>query len=173
MRGQFLIAQTLLWLFVITLGITLGGGLYETLVTMPLWSASPPDSVIDYYHHNIANPSFALNQGGRFWVYFTPLLGLLAIATFLSGFKTRPEHRRWRITGTVLALIVIGFTFVWFIPNIIKLMSEAVLRMNADELTNLTNNWVRLNWVRAFLYSAAWIAALRALSIPPKIGSRI
>ncbi|HVE58045.1 MAG TPA: DUF1772 domain-containing protein [Pyrinomonadaceae bacterium] len=173
MKQQFSIAQILLWLFVITLGITLGGGLYETLVTMPLWSASPPDSVIDYYRHNSANPQFALNQGGRFWIYFTPLLGLLSIATLLSGFKTRPEHRRWRIAGTVFALTVVVVTFAWFIPNIIKLMSEAVLAMNTDELTNLTDNWVRLNWARAFLYSAAWIAALRALSIPPKTGSGI
>jgi hypothetical protein len=173
MTRQFSIAQIFLWLFVIAVGIELGGGLYETLVVMPLWTLSPPDSVIAYYQHNAANPQFALNAGGRFWIFFTPLVGLLAIAALLSGLKTRPEHRRWRIAGTVLALVVVVFTFAWFVPNIIKLMSESVIGMSRDEVTSLTNWWVRLNWVRAVFYAAGWLAALRALTLPPKIESNV
>jgi hypothetical protein len=168
MTKQFSIAQIFLWLFVIALGIELGGGLYETLVVMPLWAAAPPDSVTAYYQHNVANPQFTLNAGGRFWMFATPLVGLAAIAALLSGLKTRPEHRKWRVAGTVLALIVVISTFAWFVPNIIKLFSEAVTRMSADEITSLTNWWVRLNWVRAVVYAAGWLAALRALSIPPE-----
>ena len=169
MTKQFSIAQIFLWLFVIALGIELGGGLYETLVVMPLWSAAPPDSVTAYYQHNVANPQFTLNAGGRFWMFFTPLVGLTAIAALLSGLKTPAEHRRWRIVGTVLALIVVVATFAWFVPNIIKLMSKDVLTMSADEIASVTNWWVRLNWVRAVLYAAGWLAALKALSIPPKV----
>jgi len=90
MAKQFSIAQIFLWLFVIALGITLGGGLYETLVLMPLWDTAPPNSVTAYYQHNVANPQFAPNQGGRFWAFIMPLTGLLAIATLLSGLRTRP-----------------------------------------------------------------------------------
>lgn len=168
MTKQFSIAQILLWLFVIALGIELGAGLYETLVVMPLWAATPPDSVLAYYHHNAANPQFTLNAGGRFWMFATPLVGLTAIAALLSGLKTSPEHRKWRVAGTILALIVVISTFAWFVPNIIKLFSEAITRMSADELASLTNWWVRLNWVRAVVYAAGWLAALRALSIPPE-----
>jgi len=173
MSKQFSIAQIFLWLFVIALGITIGGGLYETLVLMPLWDTAPPDSVTAYYQHNIANPQIAPNQGGRFWAFITPLTGLLAIAALLSGFRTRSEHRKWRITATVLTLIVFVFTIVWFVPNIIKLTGEGVTTLSRDEVTNLTNWWVRLNWVRAVLYLAAFLAALRALSIPPKVESDI
>jgi hypothetical protein len=173
MERQFSIARIFLWLFVIALGIELGAGLYETLVVVPLWAAAPPDSVIAYYRHNAANPQFALNAGGRFWIFATPLVGLTAIAALLSGLKTRPEHRKWRIAGAVLALLVVVSTFAWFVPNIIKLMSEAVMQMSADEVASLTNWWVRLNWVRAVLYLAAWLAALRALTIPPRIESEV
>lgn len=173
MTKQFSIAQIFLWLFVIALGIELGGGLYETLVVLPLWMLAPPDSVTAYYRHNAANPQFALNAGGRFWMFFTPLVGLTAIAALLSGLKTSPEHRQWRIAGTILALIVVISTFAWFVPNIIKLTGEAVTRMSADEVTATTNWWVRLNWVRAVLYSAGWLAALWALSIPPKVENDI
>jgi hypothetical protein len=169
MSKQFSIAQIFLWLFVIALGITLGAGLYETLVVMPLWDAAPPDSVTAYYQHNVANPQFAPNQGGRFWVFNMPIVGLLTIATLLSGLRTRPEHRKWRVIATALTLIVLVFTIVWFVPNIIKLTGEGVMTMNAGEVTSLTNWWVRLNWVRAVVYLAALLAALRALSIPPKI----
>ncbi len=169
MTRQFPIAQIFMWLFVIALGITLGGGLYETLVVMPLWDTAPPDSVIAYHQHNAANPQFALNAGGRFWIFLTPLLGLSAIAALLSGLRTRPEHRKWRIAGTVLTLIVVVFTFIWFIPNIIQLTGRGVMAMSPDEVTSLTNWWVGLNWVRAVLYAAGWLAALRALSIAPTV----
>ncbi len=173
MTRQFSIAQVFLWLFVIVLGITLGGGLYETLVVMPVWSAAPPDSVIAYYQHNVDNPRFILDQGGRFWIFLTPLLGLLAIVTLLSGLRTPPEHRKWRIIGTTLTLIVIVFTFAWFVPNIIKLMSKSVTTMSPDEITGLTNWWVRLNWLRAIVYFAGWLAALRALTLTSNTGNSV
>ncbi|MFN2393673.1 MAG: DUF1772 domain-containing protein [Pyrinomonadaceae bacterium] len=87
--------------------------------------------------------------------------------------RTRPEHRNWRIVATVLTLIIFAFTIVWFIPNIIKLTGEGIMTMSAGEITSLTNWWVRLNWVRAVLYLAAWIAGMYALTIPPKSEAEI
>lgn len=168
MTNKFSISQTILWFFVIALGIELGAGLYETLVVMPAWTHAIPDSVIGYYQHNAADPKFALNAGGRFWMVATPLVGLLSIATLLTGFKTRTGHRRWRIIGSALALIVVIATFAWFVPNIIKLGSSAVMTMDRAEVASLANWWVRLNWVRVAMVSLGWLAALRALSIPAK-----
>lgn len=162
--------QIILLLFVIILGITIGGGLYETLVVMPLWSATPPDSVIAFYQHNVANPQFVLDPGGRFWTFITPLLGLLAIVTLLSGIRTDAGHRRWRMMAAGLALIVVVFTFVWFVPNIIRLLGSAVTTMSPDDVANLTDWWVRLNWVRAVVYVGSWLAALRALTLPSRTG---
>ena len=173
MTRQFSIAQILLWVFVVVSGIAIGGGLYEQLVVMPLWSLAPPDSVTAYYQHNVANPQFTLNQGGRFWAFVMPLVGLLAIATLLSGLRTQREHRKWRIAGTVLTLLVVVLTVIWFVPNIIKLTGEGVMAMRPDEVTSLTNKWVSLNWLRAVLFLTAWLAALRALTIPPKVESDI
>jgi hypothetical protein len=170
MTKQFSIPQIILWLFVIALGIELGAGLYETLVVMPAWTSAIPDSVIGYYQHNAANPKFALNAGGRFWMIATPSVGLFALLTLLTSFKTRAEHRKWRLLGGGLALIVVIATFAWFVPNIIKLFSEGVLTIGRDEVASLANWWVRLNWVRVVVYSAGWLSALRALSIPAKGG---
>lgn len=163
-----MIGQILLWLFVIVLGIELGAGLYETLVVLPLWTSAIPESVIVYYRHNAADPQFALNAGGRFWMFQTPFLGLVSIATLLSGLRTRPEHRKWRIAGTGLALLVVISTLAWFVPNIIKLGGQVVLTMSRDDVASIANTWVTLNWVRVIVYSLAWLAGLRAFSIPSR-----
>lgn len=147
------------------LGIELGAGLYETLVIVPLWSASPPDSVVAYAQYNAAYPQFAPNQGGRFWIFVTPLVGLAALSVFFSGLKTRPEHRRWRLAAAIITIVVVGFTFAWFVPNIILLLSKEVANLSGERITGLAGWWVRLNWARAVLVAAAWLAALRALTI--------
>ncbi|MDX6614304.1 MAG: hypothetical protein QOD75_3490 [Blastocatellia bacterium] len=166
MPNQLSLPQIILWLFVIVLGIEIGAGMYEMLVVVPVWSAAPPDSVLGYFHHNVANAQFALNAGGRFWLFFTPLTGLLAIATFLSGLRTAPEHRKCRMIGAGLAIVVVAATFAWFVPNIITLLGEGVTKLSGAEITRITNWWVRLNWVRAAAYIAGWLSALRALTIP-------
>lgn len=150
----------------IVIGITIGGGLYEARVVMPLWSAAAPDSVTAFYQHNSANPQFAPDPGGRFWIFVTPFATLLALAILISAFWTAPEHRKWRIAAGCIALIVDVATFAWFVPTIIQLSSNAVMTMSRDELASLTNWWVNLNWVRAALLTAAWLAALRAMTIP-------
>jgi hypothetical protein len=66
MPRQFSVSQLFLWLFIIVLGIEIGAGLYETLVVLPLWTASPPESVIAYYQHNMANPQIRVECGRPF-----------------------------------------------------------------------------------------------------------
>ncbi len=167
MTNQVSGSQVLLWLFVIALGITMGGGIYEARVIMPLWGAAPPHSVIAYYQHNVANPKFAPDQGGNFWIIVTPLTTLLAMAVLISAYWTRGVHRKWRIAAAALAITVHVFTFTWFVPNIIRLSDGHVLTMRPDELSSLANLWINLNWIRATLLMIAWLVAMRAMTIPP------
>lgn len=39
------IEEILLWLFVLVLGTAFGAGFYEMRVVLPLWFASPPESI--------------------------------------------------------------------------------------------------------------------------------
>ncbi len=161
------IIDPILWLFVILMGITLGAGIYEARVLVPLWSAAPPDSVIAYYQHNAANPQFAPNQGGNFWLIVTPLTTLTTIALLISSFWTQGIRRKLLFAASVTALIVQAATFTWFVPNILRL-SGHVLTMNPDEVATIATLWVNLNWIRAALLFAAWMAGLRALSLSSK-----
>lgn len=166
MTHKFSITQIFLWLFVVAVGIELGAGLYETFVIVPLWAGSPPDSVFEFVRHNAANPQLAINAGGRFWIFATPTVGLLSIATLLTSFRTNPVHRKWRVAGAGLVLFIVALTFAWFVPNIIFLQSKDVLTQNPAEIARLTNLWVALNWMRAVIYITGWLFALRALTIP-------
>ncbi len=158
-------SKIILWLFVVLLGIEVGAGLYETVVLIPMWLGGAPDSAIKYYELYAANPQFALRAGEKFWIFFTPLVGLLAIATFLTSFKTSPKHRKWRLIGSGLSIFIVAATFAWFVPNIMRLTFD-VPNMSAEAIATTAKWWVNLNYVRCVLAVTALLCTLRALSIP-------
>ena len=159
------ISKIILWLFVVILGIELGAGLYETLVVLPVWSHNAPRSVLDYHSLNTANPQFALNAGPKFWMFFTPAVGLLAIATLVTSFGTSPLHRKWRIVGSSLAIFVVACTFGWFVPNIMLLLNDPASASAAD-IAPTAKWWVNLKWGRVVMLVTAWLCTLRAFGIP-------
>ncbi len=149
----------------VILGIDLGAGLYETVVVVPVWSHAGAESIIGYYELNMANPQFSLNAGPKFWSFLTPAVGLFAIATLATSFKTSPQHRKWRIAGSSLAVFMVACTFAWFVPNIIKLF-YAVPNMPAADIATTAKWWVNLNYGRVVIGITAWIWILRAFAIP-------
>ena len=155
-----------LWLFILLFGIQLGAGLYETLVIVPLWSASPPQSVWEWNALRNASPQFAVNSGKRFWIFVTPAVGVLSVAALLSGWGTPWEHRKWLLVATLTSFIMVVITFVYFVPSLIKLMSATPDAANAAQIGAKANLWRILNWGRAVFLIAAWLCALRALQIP-------
>lgn len=158
------ISKKVLWLFVVILGIEVGAGLYETIVIIPMWMGGGSDSVIKYYELYAANPQFALRSGEKFWMFFTPLVGLLAIATFLTSFKTSPTHRKWRQIGSGLTVFIVVVTFAWFVPNIMRLTFD-VPNMTAEAITTTAKWWVNLNYIRCVLAVTAVVCVLKALSV--------
>jgi hypothetical protein len=156
-------AKLFIWLFVIVLGIELGAGLYETLVVLPTWTPDPLAS----YLHSTEFPQYAITAGPRFWMFQTPFLGLVSLVTIVTGLRTEPEHRIWRMLGAGSALFVVVATFVWFVPNLLSLIGEGVTKMSAEQASSLTTTWTRLNWVRVAVYSAAWLAGMKAMTVRP------
>jgi len=128
------VSQIILWLFVVAVGLEIGAGMYEMILVVPLWANGAPESVVAFYQQNVANPQFALNAGPRFWMFMTPTVGLLAIATLLTSFKTAARHRKWRIAGSALIIFIVAATFAWFVPNIMRL-GQDVPNMTAVDIT--------------------------------------
>ncbi|HEX8138339.1 MAG TPA: hypothetical protein VF544_12175 [Pyrinomonadaceae bacterium] len=73
MTTRSLIAQIVLWLFIFSSSIQMGGAVYETFVITHLWAGSPPQSVTGW------NPvaQYAI-EPVRFWGRASPLYGLMS-----------------------------------------------------------------------------------------------
>ncbi len=166
MGNKISVRGIILWWFVLMLSVSIGGGLYEQLVVLPLWSAAPPDSVTEYVRHKAAYPQFAPNEGAHFWMFVMPLTGLSTIAVLISSFGTNAKHRKWRLAAGGLTLLTIIATITWFVPNIIKLQGPGVLTMSAEDVTSLTKMWVGANWLRAAAFIASLLAGFKAMTIP-------
>lgn len=147
----------LLSVFVVFLGVEIGGGIYEALVLVPLWSSAPPASLITY-----GSQPMPPNPGPRFWMFMTPMVGLLSILNLVFAWKsTAPRRKPW-LLGSALALFVVVVTFIYFVPTLLTFSHAA--EMPAETVANNVLWWVRLNWVRAVVYVTAWFLALRAFS---------
>jgi hypothetical protein len=159
-------AQIALWGFVIFFSIEIGARLYEARVIVPRWSASPPESVWEWADLRATNAQVAIDPGARFWTYVTPATGLFALLALALSFVTQGAHRKWRVTGTTLALVVVTASFIYFAPTIILLIGPNSHNIDGGRVKTLANQWVTWNYVRVAIGVAGWLAALRAFSLP-------
>jgi hypothetical protein len=151
------VSRVLLWLFVVALGIQIGAGIYETRVIVPLWSSAPPESVVAYNLQALRPES-----GTRFWIFATPLLGLLGLANLFVAWRSNAGVRAWWLFAAAAVVVVVAVTFIYFVP---ELMRFAAWREGAGApIESRVRLWVALNWVRVVVLVAAWLSLLRAFS---------
>lgn len=160
------LAQITLWCFVIFLSIDIGARVYEARVIVPRWSASPPESVWEWADLRATNAQVAIDPGARFWIYVTPAVGFFALLALVLSFVTEGAHRKWRLIGTILTVVVVAATFAYFVPNIILLIGPNSHNMDGAKMKTLANQWVMWNHVRIVLGIVAWLSVLRAFSLP-------
>ena len=155
-----LIAKVLLWLFVINLGIAFGAGLYESQIVVPQWISVSPESG---YRWN-AEAARQANTGLNFWVYVTTVpLTLLTLASLVAAWWTRGAVRTWWLVAATASLVDRIFTFSYFIPTMLKLMSDENLPQSEAVATAL--QWANLDYVRHAITLVAWLAALKAFAL--------
>ena len=143
--------RVLLWLFVINLGTAFGAGIYESRVVVPRWQNIPPQTWP--------------NTGLEFWVYVTTVpLTLLTLANLVAAWLDRGPRRYWWLGAAAISVVERIWTFSYFIPTMFRLMSTADLP--EAEVNATLSQWLLLDYGRHALTLAAWLAALKALSLP-------
>lgn len=139
----------LIWLLAILLGITVGAGLYEARVVLPLWADSHPPQWV--------------NSGTRFWAYVsTGPLTLAVIAGLALVWKFGEPARTWWLLALGLSAVERAATFTYFIPTIIMLQQQPAL---SPEVIETLGRWSDLNNIRHLLALAAWLSVLKSLSL--------
>ena len=152
------ISRALLWLLVINLGIALGAGLFESRIVVPRWISSSPDLV----RHWNAEAARQDDTGRRFWAFVTTLpLTLLTLANLIAAWRTPAPMRGWWLTAAIAAVADRVVTFAYFIPTMVRLMRAS----DSPESVAVAIRWAHLNYARLAILLAAWVTALKALSL--------
>lgn len=161
MKTRAFIAQAVLYLFVISSGIHIGAGVYEVFVITPLWSGALPESVTGW------NPvaQFAVNPG-LYWGKFTPFYILLALLLVIFAWSLPKVKRNLMLFAGITGLLIAIFTMFFFVPILMKTIVTKGAGLSGAEITQMANAWVNWNWLRLAAGFAAWLAAIRALSLP-------
>jgi len=137
-----------LWLCITTLIYFLmnGAQIFETLVFVPKWVASPPDN-------------FKLLLDGRgaslkfFWIIFHSLHEIAFILAIFFCWQIAPV-RNWLLVLFAIHFAVRFWTLSYFAPNIINFQKTAETPALAKDLINRTSLWQKLNYIRVAIFVA-------------------
>jgi hypothetical protein len=152
------LAASLLWLFVIDLGIAFGAGLYEHRVVVGRWLTSSPGSGA---HWN-AVEARRDDTGRRFWAFVTTVpLTLLTLASLFVAWPGRGAVRHWWLAAALAALVDRALTFSYFIPTMVKLMKAP----DSPDSAGVAMRWRNLNYLRHAIVLAASLMSLQAFSL--------
>jgi len=165
MASRAAITRLFLWLAVLVGGPLVGAKLFDLLVLAGAWSANPPQSL-------------AMMPYGKAWpvdtgVFFIPFSAAMLIAGFgalTAGWKT-PWSYRWLLCiPSVGILLLLVLTVVAFWPMNAALFYHGI-GSPKDTITDaqsieMARHWVTLDWIRVLGATAAFVSALRALTLP-------
>ena len=155
--------RAVLWLFVLSTTILIGGGIFEHVVVTPLWAGSPPESVTGWQYSVVQ---------AKFFAVASPLYYLFSIALILMAWRMPQQQRKWVLVAGLCGVIVMITTIFFFIPILQKTQAVRGAGLSGDEITRLTHQFVNWNYGRYVLMFGGWAAALRALSLSSSRESR-
>lgn len=159
------ITKAFLWLAVLVGGPLLGAKLFDLIVLAGAWSAHPPHSL-------------AMMPYGKAWpvdtgVFFIPFSAAMLIAAFgaLAAGWTTPWRYRWLLCVPSLGILaLLALTVIAFWPMNAALWYHGIASprntISDAESIAMARQWVELDWVRVAGAAAAFVAALRALTLP-------
>ncbi len=156
-----LIVQILLWYNVISMSIYIGGTVYQMLVIVPLWSASPPESVRAFFQgteylrtiRNFFGPPTMVARA------LPLLLGLIA------GWKLA-THRAWLSVPVVCVALALVMTLAYIYPINDVLFAQAGGNLAPEAVRKMVRQWVIADRIRLGIMTIGFLSLLRALSIP-------
>ena len=146
-RAELWLCMTILIYFLMN-----GAQIFETLVFVPKWVASPPDN-------------FKLLSDGKgaslkfFWIIFHSLHEIVFILAIVFSWKISPV-RNWLLILFAVHFAVRIWTVSYFASNIIEFQKIAETSTPVKDLMKRTSFWQNLNYVRVAIFIAVSIALI-------------
>ena len=158
-NGVSSVVKWLLFAYAFIFGIYMGGGLFETVVITPMWSASAEAA-----RQFNQNPLSVVNSGNFFFI-IAPLSVLLAVATLIVGWRTPQPIRFWLRLQIIIFLIVFVVTAIYYVPEQGSIKGAAAQSLSDTEIGVRAGRWVLLNWVRFGVAFLLWGMILHVLGL--------
>jgi hypothetical protein len=159
------VTKVFLWLAVIVGGPLVGAKLFDLIVLAGAWAAHPPQSL-------------AMMPYGKAWpvdtgVFFIPFSAAMLVAGFgalTAGWRT-PWHYRWLLCIPSIGIfLLLVLTVVSFWPMNAALFYHGIHSpkdtISDAESVAMAALWIKLDWLRVAGAVAAFVAPLRALTLP-------
>lgn len=126
-----------------------GAQVFETLVLVPKWTASPPQSLKILSDDN----GMSLKT---FWIVFHSIHEVVFIMAVIFCWKIDPV-RNWLIVLFAIHLLVRIWTLSYFAPNIIDFQGMSDQPSLTDTITARISRWQLLNYIRVAVFIAVSI----------------
>jgi uncharacterized membrane protein len=149
-----------LWLAVLVVALWVGGTLYQMLVIVPLWTASPPESLRNFLAADYAHTVLRF-FGPPFMVARTGLL----IVALIAGWTSVP-HRRALLLALGCWLSTVVFTLLYIYPMNDSLFAAGPTLLTDDQMRELLRHWILADRYRFVVGCVCFVALLRAFRLP-------
>ena len=153
------IALVILTASVFVWGIWCGGQIFNEMMTVPKWSASPPESLKAYD----ALPS----KGGLpFFPLFNPLFVVLAVGASVAAWKSARRSRKWlALSAGTSVVLFIALTF-YLAPLIQGMFQHSIAGdLPAADIVAGVEKWRIGNRIRLVVELFGFVFSIIALRI--------
>ncbi len=148
-----LIASVIVW------GIWCGGQVFNELMTVPKWSASPPESLKAY-------AELPSKGGAPFFPLFNPLFVILAIGATLAAWKSARSARKWLALSTLIAIALFISLVFYLAPLIMSMFGHSVAGdLSATEIVAGVERWKLGNRIRLIVELFGFVCSVIALRV--------
>ncbi len=155
-----LVAQFLLYLIIALVGISVGGNVYEMLVLDPLWSASPPDSVRQFFK---GTPFARAMQ--KFWLSKLAKYSLFVLLGAVLAAWCEPARRVWLVSALGATALQYALTISYIFPRK-KMLFRSSDDVPAEVICRATRQFIIANRVRLIFKLVEFFCLVRALAAP-------
>ena len=129
LASGLLIASVMAW------GIWCGGQVFNELMIVPIWSASPPES-LKFYRE------LPRKGGAPFFTIFHPLFVVLAIGATLAAWKSARRSRKWLALSALIAVAITISLMFYLTPLVGSMFRHSVAGdLPASEIVAGIERW--------------------------------
>ena len=153
LASALLIASIFVW------GIWCGGQVFNELMSVPKWSALPPESLKAYD----ALPS----KGGLpFFPLFNPLFAVLAIGAAVAAWRSARRARIWLALSAGTSIVIVAALVFYLAPLVGSMFRHSVAGdLSAAEIVAGVEQWKLGNRVRLIVELFGFVFSIIALRV--------